>query len=207
MGKPLKDETGKVYGQWTVVGRASSNAGTAAKWLVRCSCGTESEVVGTTLRNGTSTRCRACNQDGSNSVTHGMSKTREYDIWCGIIRRTENEKAKEFKNYGGRGISMHKSWRSSFEKFLSDIGPAPKGTSIERVDNDGPYSPENCIWAAREIQARNTRQNVKITFEGETLCMADWATKLGIPYSTIADRVRRFGLSNPSKILFKGKLK
>lgn len=207
MGKPLKDETGKTYGQWTVIERAPSKGNTAARWRVRCSCGNEAEVVGTTLRNGSSTRCQSCNRDGTNSITHGLSKSREYNIWCGIIRRTEKESAKAFKNYGGRGIRMAPEWRKSFENFIRDMGPAPEGTSVERLDNDGPYSPENCVWATRQTQARNTRQNVEITYQGETLCMADWASRLGIPYSTIADRVRRFGLDDPSKILFIGKLR
>jgi hypothetical protein len=207
MGKPLKDETGKVYGNWAVLRRADLNCGTAAKWLVQCSCGNLSEVVGSTLRSGASTKCRQCNQSGANSITHGKSKSREYEIWCGAIRRTENPKSNAFKNYGGRGIRMSPEWRASFQKFLDDMGEAPKGTTLERLENEGPYSKENCVWANRATQARNTRQNVIITLNGVSKCMKDWAIELGLNYSTLADRVRRFGLTNPEKILFKGKWK
>lgn len=207
MGKPLKDETGNQYGEWLVIERAPSNAHPGARWRVRCTCGTESVVFGTSLRFGSSTRCSRCNQTGANSVTHGLSKTREYSIWCGIIGRTENPRNSAYKNYGGRGIKMSKEWRNSFERFFEDMGKCPEGLSLERKDNDGPYSKDNCEWASRRVQSRNTRQNVIIAFEGESMCMADWSDKLGIPYSTIADRVRRYGVENPSKILHKGSLK
>ena len=207
MGKPLKNEIGNKYGHWTVLCRANSNQGTSAKWVVQCSCGEISEVVGGSLRSGSSTRCRKCNQSGANSITHGRSNSREYQIWCGVIRRTENPKSKAFKNYGGRGINMAPEWRKSFQQFLNDMGEAPQLASLERLDNNGPYSKENCAWVDRATQSRNTRQNVVITLNGVSRCMKDWAVELGICYSTIADRVRRFGLDKPEKILFRGKWK
>lgn len=206
MGKPLKNEAGARYGKWLVLERASTNKGTAASWVCRCDCGTISEISGASLRRGESTKCRQCNQEGG-PVLHGMSKTDLYGIWIGIKRRTENQKCPSFKNYGGRGIKICDEWKKSFTTFASDVGLRPAGHSLERLDNNGPYSKWNCVWATREEQSRNTRQNVMLTMEGKTLCMKDWAKSLGIPYSTIADRVRRYGRDQISKILFKGSLK
>ncbi len=204
MGKPLKNETGSKYGRWTVLRRANKNQGTAAAWVVRCVCGTEAEVVGTSLRSGTSTSCKSCSTRDSHT-THGKSRTLLYTTWCAIVKRTTNPKSKAFKNYGGRGIRICDAWRSSFEKFAQDMGAKPVGTSLERIDNDGPYSPENCVWATRAQQARNKRTNVTITHAGKTLCIADWAELLGIPSPTIYTRIKS-GLTDVNLILSKENL-
>ena len=206
MGKPLKDESGKRYGSWTVIKRAE-NRGSCACWVVRCDCGVVASVIGTTLRSGASTRCVKCNQTGKNSTTHGKSKTREYSIWCGIICRTENPNVASYKNYGERGIRMSPEWRGSFQTFLADMGEAPPGMTVERKNNSLGYNKENCIWASKKVQSRNTRQNIVLEVDGVSLCMTDWAIKTGIGYSTLMGRIRRYGLSDPSKILYKGNLK
>lgn len=89
---------------------------------------------------------------------HGMTKTPEYLSWCSMKSRCYNQNAVGFKLWGGRGITVCDRWASSFENFLADMGPRPKGTSLDRINNDGNYEPGNCRWATRSEQRRNSRQ-------------------------------------------------
>ena len=100
--------------------------------------------------------------------------------------------ASGYENYGGRGIVVCDRWLNSFENFLADMGERPsKAHSIDRYpDNDGNYEPSNCRWATRKQQTRNTRANRRISFCGETLCVAEWAERVGIHCDTIYDRLK-----------------
>lgn len=120
---------------------------------------------------------------------HGMSYTSEYRIWSGMRSRCENPSRHEFPNYGGRGIMVCPEW-SSFNRFYADMGPRPSlRHSLDRIDNDGPYSPENCRWATPSQQLRNRRNNVLLTYEGRTATLSEWSEILGINRSTMAGRV------------------
>lgn len=113
-----------------------------------------------------------------------------------MLQRCYNPNNPSFQNYGERGIEVCSRWIASFAAFLEDVGPRPtRRHTIERIDNDGPYSPENCRWATRSEQNRNTRQNVKLVFRGRTQCMADWSRETGLPLGTIRDRIFRCGWS------------
>lgn len=108
-----------------------------------------------------------------------------------MIQRCHNPNNPSFVNYGGRGVKVCDRWRDVPGAFAEDMGERPSPAhSIERIDNNGPYSPENCRWATREEQNRNTRQNVNLTHQGETLCVAQWAARLGVPAALIRDRLR-----------------
>lgn len=96
------------------------------------------------------------------------------------------------KNYAARGIKVCDRWRESFANFLADMGPRPSSRhSIERKDNNGHYEPDNCVWATSAEQLRNTRRTRKITFNGKTQCLRDWATEKGWPYTTLRNRFVR----------------
>lgn len=107
-------------------------------------------------------------------------------------QRCQNPNDRTYKNYGGRGITVCDRWLESFENFYADMGPKPSPKhSIERKDNDGPYSPENCRWATRVEQGRNRRNNRRVTIGGETKCLSEWAVVAGVCYATMLSRTRR----------------
>lgn len=104
--------------------------------------------------------------------------------------RCQKKNFKQYKDYGGRGISVSEKWMK-FENFLNDMGEQPKGMSLERIDNNKGYSSENCKWATEYEQKRNTRRNHWIEFRGEKKCLADWATEIGIKSNTLINRLYR----------------
>lgn len=122
--------------------------------------------------------------------THGLSRTRTYTTWIGMKSRCQKKNFKQYKDYGGRGISVSEKWMK-FENFLNDMGEQPKGMSLERIDNNKGYSSENCKWATEYEQKRNTRRNHWIEFRGEKKCLADWATEIGIKSNTLINRLYR----------------
>ena len=123
-------------------------------------------------------------------ITHGMTGTRLYSVWSGMKTRCLNSRTAAFKNYGGRRISICNEWLS-FENFYRDMGRAyEEGLFLERIDNDGNYSPENCKWATWHEQSRNKRTNRFVTYEGETKCLMDWAKKMAVHVETIRSRLR-----------------
>lgn len=128
---------------------------------------------------------------GMKHVLHGRCRTPEYKVWQGLRKRCANPKEPGYKNYGGRGIYVSKAWNESFLQFLADMGERPsKHYSIERQDNNGPYSAENCVWATRTVQNRNNRRNRVIEFDGRTQLMTDWAREKGLAVSTLYRRIK-----------------
>lgn len=101
-------------------------------------------------------------------------------VYDGMRQRCLNPKGRSYARYGGRGISICERWQKSFELFVADMGPRPDGHTLDRIDNDGPYSPENCRWASWRVQGRNRRSNRIIEFRGEKLLLSEWAEKIGI---------------------------
>jgi hypothetical protein len=127
-------------------------------------------------------------------MTHGhakrLSRTKTYSCWAHIIQRCKNENDSAYKNYGGRGIKVCERWYK-FENFLTDMGEQPPRHSIERIDNNGNYSPENCKWATYKEQHNNKRVNHWIEFNNQRKTLRQWADKLGINKSTLSKRINR----------------
>jgi len=115
--------------------------------------------------------------------------------WSMTRQRCYNPKTKDYPHYGGRGIRICDRWLESFDNLLSDMGVRPQGHTLERKDNDGPYSPSNCVWATRSQQSKNTRKVTRITYKGETLTASEWASRLGIKSRTLRRRLRDLGYS------------
>lgn len=124
------------------------------------------------------------------SHRHGMDGTSTYNTWRSMLSRCRCKTNHAFKSYGGRGIGVCEEW-VEFEAFLKDMGTRPSGLTLERRDNNKGYCKDNCYWATRTEQSRNTRGNVLITAFGQTKCIVEWHEDFGIPQLAIARRIRR----------------
>lgn len=164
-----------------------------------CDCGIEKEVRSDGLTSVTSRSC-GCGWteamrlvDRSKQVPHkrpGYKDHPLYSIWSAMHQRCSNPRLKCYYNYGGRGITVCERW-SEFKNFLADMGLPPLKHSIDRIDNDGNYAPENCRWAPIKQQANNTRANFRITYGGATKTLAEWSDCTGINSNTLHNRLRR----------------
>ena len=179
-----------VFGKLTVLSRAENGTGRKVRWSCLCACGGMSVVHGGNLRRGHTKSC-GC-YGASRKVKHGMAGTPEYRVWWSMKDRCDNPRYFRFKDYGGRGISVCHSWSDSFAVFLKDMGkrPSPKH-SIDRIDNGGDYTPDNCKWSTMKEQHRNKRTNRLLTHNGKTQTVADWARKQKMHPNTITSRLRR----------------
>lgn len=162
-----------------------------AMWRCKCVCGEIFVAMGSRIHRFLTTSCGCLKSEKCRKAKtkHGKSGSKLYQIWTRMIQRCENENTNEYDNYGGRGIYVCERWRNSFELFESDMGPRPKRASLDRVDNDLPYSPENCRWSDYKTQANNKRNNHILEYNGERLTISQWAIKLGVPSARLRNRL------------------
>lgn len=157
--------------------------------LCECVCGKKIKKRITRFNNGKNISCGCMN-----SVTHGLAKSPEYRIWAGMIHRCGNSNHPYFEHYGGRGITVCDKWLNSFESFISDMGKrTSKNHSLDRINNDGNYEPNNCRWATNLEQGRNTSKNVRITHNGKTQTLSEWCEELSIAPATLGYRLNKAG--------------
>lgn len=172
MARVSQISTGAKFGKLTVIAERSKEH--YSKVLARCECGTEKLVYVHHL--GVNVISCGCARPKATPTRHGKSKTPEYRTWVRLIQRCTNPKNKGWKDYGGRGITVHPTIRNSFEAFLREVGPRPSPRhSIDRIDNDRGYEPGNLRWATPEVQATNRRISYVCkkghTKEGDNLFM------------------------------------
>lgn len=193
----FQDLTGQTFNRLTVVGLAGARSGSRRKpmWNCLCVCGQRVIVIGDNLRSRCTKSCGCLDRDvmATRSLTHGESRggrTPEYQTWKQIKQRCLNPNNPKFKDYGARGITVCSEWRADYTRFLRDMGRRPKGCSIERLNNDGDYSPGNCVWAMPQQQSHNKRSTLRLTFNGETNTLTEWAIATGIPAKLLYTRIR-----------------
>jgi len=179
------DMAGQRHGMLLVEHRVFESVKRGAKWSCRCDCGNVVVVAGTALRDGQ--YCCGCVALGRR--THNMSRTRTYRIWMTMRARCNNPKDQAYADYGGRGIKVCDRWSHSFENFFADMGAVPPKGSIERKDNEGGYSPDNCCWLPRNKQSLNRRNNIYLNVGGERVTAKEASRRLGVKYTTLLARL------------------
>lgn len=191
MGKSIAP--GERFGRLT----ASELSGRQGYWLCVCECGNRKEVRSDHLRSGGTSSCGCLHSEttaarahvlSASRVKHGMSKTTVYSVWNGMKFRCLNEKSTVFPYYGGRGIKVCERWLT-FENFLADMGEPPAGGTLDRLDNDGNYCPENCAWRTRRAQQNNRRVNVRVTYQGEEMTLTELSRLSGVHFNTLRERL------------------
>lgn len=183
----LVDITNQQFGRLTVVRCAGRHpVHRSAYWECLCECGNSIVSRGESLRSGKIISC-GCSHKG-HGRTHGRWGEPVYFVWAGMIQRCENPDHWYYKRWGGRGIKVCEQWHD-FAVFIRDMGERPEGCSIERRNNNGDYTPENCYWGTQFDQDRNKRSNRWVTAQGVTQIRQDWATQTGIRTNTIKYRI------------------
>ena len=191
----FKDLTGQKFGRLTVLSRLKDDKRKEALWLCKCDCGKLVKVYSYTLRIGRTKSCGCWKRDNSKKMfsTHKLSNTRVYKIWAQMKKRCYNPNYSQFELYGGRGISMCNEWKENFLSFYnwSMANGYNDKLSIDRIDFNGNYEPNNCKWSTNIEQANNKRNNHFITYNNETHTIAEWERKLGLYKGAVGSRLSR----------------
>jgi len=198
MRQPLQ-LSGHKFGRLTPLKPLGANKDKKIVWECVCDCGNIVLVVGKSLKNGNTRSCGCLKLEsvGVAHKSHGLSKSRFYSIYLNIKQRTSNPNKPDYKYYGGRGIRCRWMEFGSFKNdmYKSYLGHVTQfgevNTTIERVDNDGDYSKENCRWATRSEQGYNQRSNHLLSFKGKRMSLTSWSKVTGISVQTLSSRIRR----------------
>jgi hypothetical protein len=188
----LIDLTGKTFGRLTVISLHSISP--RPRWNCVCTCGGTSISLSTHLKDGSSTSCGCYLRELR--TTHGESlpskRTKEHKLWLKMKDRCKYKTLKIYKYYGGRGIKVCDRWLNSYENFLADIGraPTPKHT-LDRIDVNGDYEPNNCRWATYKEQENNRTNNKIYEYEGQSKTLSQWADVFGVNRKMLQDRIWR----------------
>ncbi|MCF7995219.1 MAG: hypothetical protein K9L88_10310 [Chromatiaceae bacterium] len=206
MPQPI-DLTGERFGRLVVLSESESLDKRKA-WLCRCDCGNEKTLSSKQLRHDKVRSCGCLRKETSAETAAARKKSEAkrrdplYNRWLCMLQRCSNPKNPSYHNYGGRGVKVCEAWRESFDAFLEDIGQPPTlKHTIERINNDGDYEPENCRWALRDEQLRNQRVNILITVNEDTLTAKDWAAKTGVSYQKLTRTFRTKGLAEATRLV------
>lgn len=189
----VKDIAGQRFGRLLVVAFSHINEDRKAVWDCVCDCGNSCQVEGRNLRRGKTESC-GCYRTELNHArnkTHGLTYHPLSRTYRAMVDRCYNPTTDSYPHYGGRGITVCQRWLESISNFVADMGERPPATTLDRIDPDGPYCPENCRWATINEQANNKKRNHTLTCNSQTLTIAQWSRITGIPASTIRNRLCR----------------
>lgn len=204
--KKFVDIAGKRFGRLIAINISPNDPGVAPngklrpwRWVCKCDCGREKEIIGRSLWRGLTKSCGCIQEEllvvNPPRLLHGMRRTREYNTWCKIKHRVVHD-----HSYTTRGIGIHPDWLHSFETLYEHVGPRPDDHhSLDRIDNSRGYEPGNVRWATRIQQANNKSSNRRLNVSGETLTIAEASRKFGVSASRITARLRR-GWSVPMAV-------
>lgn len=198
MARPAMPESefiGKRNGRLVCIREASRKSKNVRRFLFRCDCGKEKEIILGSFRSGRVNSCGCISVENIRAVTAKMARhlgaKTEYRTWAAMRSRCADPNNQSYALYGERGITVCNRWNDSFAHFLEDMGLRPSAKhSLDRIDNDGPYSPENCRWTTHDVQMRNQRRSRLITAKGRTLNICDWAKELGCTNTVLHSRIK-----------------
>lgn len=196
MAKNVPDISGQKFGRWTALCQVEKGMGGEKCYLCRCQCGTEKILRRSSITSGNSKSCGCLARDiaRKRETKHGASDTRLYRVWAGIVQRCCNDRERyEWAKYGGRGITLCEEWRNSFGAFANwALANGYNDTlTIDRIDVNGNYSPENCRWATVYEQNNNKRTSKFISYNSETGTIREFADRHGLKYSCLYERLRQ----------------
>jgi hypothetical protein len=195
--RAVEKMVGQRFGQLVVLEPAGVNEHDKRLWRCQCDCGQETIAITGQLTSG---RTRSCGhlqaqRRAAGNPKHGGRFTKAYQAWSNMKTRCDNPETPQYRDWGGRGITYDPQW-AKFENFYADMGDPPDGMELDRISNEGPYSKDNCRYATRSEQRRNTREIDRhgdnhlrlITINGRTQCLQDWCTEYGITMSSVWKR-------------------
>lgn len=189
-GKMIANIVGKTFYRLKIIDHDHTNARGKAMFLCKCSCGNEKIIESHLLISGKTRSCgclhRTCN---------GLSNTPTYYSYDCMKKRCYRPKNKAYKDYGAKGITVCQRWLDSFLNFYEDMGERPSGTSLDRIDGTGNYTPENCKWSTQKEQCRHQSHNHYFTYLGKTQSIAAWAEEYDIKYYCLRGRLTNYGWS------------
>jgi len=187
MGRKALELTGKKFGRLMVIERSHKGKHGEINWLCLCDCGNHTKVRAANLINETTKSCGCYHKEKVS--THNMTGVPTFKSWESMKQRCTNQNSPDYFKYGGRGITICDRWLNSFDSFYEDMGLRPKGTTLDRIDNDGNYEPDNCRWATAIEQLSNRRNTARYMF-GDSLKTARELSEIsGMKIKTIRDRL------------------
>ena len=186
----VHDLMGQNFGRLTVVGRAENDRHGKTRWVCQCECGNVLVANGLNLLKGRTKSCGCLNKERA----HGKVDTRLHRIWTCMKTRCSNPSHEAYYRYGGRGILVCDEWSNNFMSFYdwAMANGYADDLTLDRIDNDKGYYPDNCRWATNDEQNNNRRDNHLITYKGKTQTIKKWADELGINRVTLQARITRF---------------
>lgn len=195
MSKPLNLK-GNIYGKLTVLSRSQNNSRGRAMWLCKCECGKEKIISSDNLTQGKTKSC-GCAKFESHNKKHGLTKTDIHNKWISMRQRCNDKNHKSYSRYGAIGINVCEEWNNSFEEFAkwSFKNGYKDGLSLDRIDNNQGYYPDNCRWVEWKKQCNNRSSNILIEYNGEIKTLKEWQEILNFDYNLVNERISVYGYS------------